>query len=101
MKVNDQKAGQIVPLAAQRAASSSEKAPTSATEPTEKVSVSSSSDAVALRAAEGAAAASRAQRVQEIISAVKNGQYYPSPQQIANQLVSEAEIEAKLRALLG
>ncbi|MDX2010864.1 MAG: flagellar biosynthesis anti-sigma factor FlgM [Myxococcaceae bacterium] len=101
MKVNDQKAGQIVPLAAQRAASANEKTPASATEPKEKVSVSSSSDAVALRAAEGAAAAGRAQRVQEIISAVKNGQYYPSPQQIANQLVSEAEIEAKLRALLG
>lgn len=101
MKVNDQKAGQIVPLAAQRAASSSEKTPSSAIEPKEKVSVSGSPEAVALRAAEGAAAASRAQRVQEIISAVKNGQYYPSPQQIANQLVSEAEIEAKLRALLG
>jgi anti-sigma28 factor (negative regulator of flagellin synthesis) len=99
MKVNDQKAGQIVPLAVQRTVSTNEKAP--ATEPKEKVSVSSASDAVVLRAAEGAAAAGRAQRVQEIISAVKNGQYYPSPQQIANQLVSEAEIDAKLRALLG
>jgi anti-sigma28 factor (negative regulator of flagellin synthesis) len=101
MKVNDQTSGQIVPLAAQRAASASDKASASATEPKEKVSVSSPSDAVALRAAEGAAAASRAQRVQEIISAVKSGQYYPSPQQIANQLVSEAEIDAKLRALLA
>jgi anti-sigma28 factor (negative regulator of flagellin synthesis) len=98
MKVNDQKAGQIVPLAAQRTVSTNEKAP--ATEPKEKVSFSSASEALVLRAAEGAAAG-RAQRVQEIISAVKNGQYYPSPQQIANQLVSEAEINAKLRALLG
>jgi anti-sigma28 factor (negative regulator of flagellin synthesis) len=98
MKVNDQKSGQIVPLAAQRVAAANEKADTKA--PAEKVSVSSAVDEVALRAAQAAASASRAQRVQEVISAVKNGQYYPSPQQIANQLVSAAEIEAKLRALM-
>lgn len=97
MKVNDQKAGQIVPLAAQRA-SASDKAEVSG--PKEKVSVTTPSVAVDLQQAQGVAAAARQQRVQEIITAVKNGQYYPSPQQIANQLVSQAEIEARLRALL-
>lgn len=95
MKVNDQKAGQIVPLAAQRVATADKAA---APEPKEKVSVSPSVS-VDLQAAQGAATAGRAQRVQEIINAVKNGQYYPSPQQIANQLVSAAEIDAKLRTL--
>ncbi len=45
-------------------------------------------------------AADRAQRVQEIVAAVKSGQYYPSPQMIAQQLVSDAEVEARLRAML-
>lgn len=98
MKVNDQKAGQIVPLAAQRAAAPAEKAEASSG-PKEKVSVTKAEASVDLPAAQATGAASRAQRVQEVINAVKNGQYYPSPQQIANQLVSEAEIEARLRAL--
>lgn len=97
MKVNDQKAGQIVPLAAQRAAAADRAEPGG---PKEKVSVSTPAVTVDLQQAQGVAAAARQQRVQEIISAVKSGQYYPSPQQIANQLVSQAEIEARLRALL-
>jgi anti-sigma28 factor (negative regulator of flagellin synthesis) len=97
MKVTDQQSGQIVPLAAQRAAAPTEKS--EAVEgPKEKVSVSKPE--FDLSAAQNIAASSRAQRVQDVIAAVKSGQYYPSPQQIANQLVSQAEIEAKLRALL-
>ncbi|MDP1921590.1 MAG: hypothetical protein Q8L14_35445 [Myxococcales bacterium] len=98
MKVIDQKAGQIVPLAAQRAAAPAQKAEASEG-PKEKVSVSKAPD-IDLSAAQSAATAGRAQRVQDVIAAVKSGQYYPSPQQIANQLVSQAELEAKLRALL-
>ncbi len=98
MKVTDQKSGQIVPLAAQRAAAPTQKAEASEG-PKEKVSVSKVAE-VDLASAQSIAATSRAQRVQDVIAAVKSGQYYPSPQQIANQLVSQAEIEAKLRALL-
>jgi len=97
MKVSDQKTGQIVPLAAQRTASPPEKAV--AAGPAEKVSVTKSAE-VDLTAAQSVAATGRTQRLQEVINAVKSGQYYPSPQQIANQLVSQAEIEAKLRSLL-
>ena len=97
MKVNDQKAGQIVPLAAQRAAPA-EKAEASSG-PKEKVSVTKAETHIDLPAAQAIGSASRAQRVQQVINAVKNGQYYPSPHQIATQLVSEAEIEARLRAL--
>ena len=98
MKVTDQKAGQIVPLAAQRAAAPAQKAEASEG-PKEKVSVSKA-PSVDLSAAQNVASSGRAQRVQDVIAAVKSGQYYPSPQQIANQLVSQAELEAKLRALL-
>lgn len=69
-------------------------------EPKDKVSVPSPQDAAALRAAQAVVSSGRAARVQEIINAVKNAQYYPSPQQIANQLVSEAEISARLALML-
>lgn len=42
----------------------------------------------------------RTQRVQDIVSAVRSGQYYPSPQQIAQKMVTEAEVAAELRAML-
>ncbi len=97
MKVNDPKLSQLVPLAAQKAAEGSEKSEVKG--PKERVSVSAPPE-IDVASTAAAAAASRAQRVQEVIAAVKSGQYYPSPQQIANQLVSEAEIEARLRAIL-
>jgi|GEM_PF-4123075 anti-sigma28 factor (negative regulator of flagellin synthesis) len=67
----------------------------------DKVSVSSPREEAALDAARSSVASSRSARVQEIISAVRSGQYYPSPQQIAQRLVSEAEVEARIRALMA
>ncbi len=43
----------------------------------------------------------RAARVREIALAVKRGQYQPNPQQIAERIVDQAELEARLRALLS
>ena len=67
----------------------------------DKVSVTSSQERAAVDAARAAVSSSRAQHVQEIIKAVKSGQYYPSPQQIAQRLVNEAEIEARVRAMMS
>jgi anti-sigma28 factor (negative regulator of flagellin synthesis) len=67
----------------------------------DKVSVSTPQQQAAVDGARSAIAASRSARVQEIVSAVRSGQYYPSPQQIAQRLVSEAEVEARLRAMLA
>ncbi len=67
----------------------------------DKVSVSTPREEAALDAARSSVASSRSARVQEIISAVRSGQYYPSPQQIAQKLVSEAEVEARIRALMA
>lgn len=97
MKVTDPKAAQVVPLVAQRTTAPLEKSESAG--PREKVSVSGSPE-LDLAPLRQVAASNRSVRVQEVINAVKSGQYYPSPQQIANQLVSEAEIEARLRALL-
>ena len=54
----------------------------------------------AVQAAVASVASSRSARVQEIVAAVRSGQYYPSPQQIAQRLVSEAEIDARIRAMM-
>lgn len=67
----------------------------------DKVSVSSPEAQAAVDGAQASINASRSARVAEIINAVQSGQYYPSPQQIAQKLVSEAELEARMRAILA
>ncbi len=47
-------------------------------------------------------AAERAAQVREIVASVRQGTYQqPSAQQIADQIIDAAEIDARLRALLG
>ncbi len=67
----------------------------------DKVSFSTPQQEAAITAARSSLSSSRAARVQEVINAVRSGQYYPSPQQIAQKLVSEAEVEAHVRTLLA
>ena len=50
-------------------------------------------------AAQGAGAA-RAARLRHIEAAVRQGVYRPDPQRIAQQILNEAEIAAKVQALL-
>ncbi|MBL8957923.1 MAG: flagellar biosynthesis anti-sigma factor FlgM [Myxococcaceae bacterium] len=45
--------------------------------------------------------ADRAARIEQIAQAVKKGQYQPNAQQIANRIVEQAELEARLRAALN
>ncbi len=68
--------------------------------PQDKVSLRSLADDRAIAAAQAAAANGRFAKVQEVINAVKSGQYLPSPQQIAQQMVSDAEVTTHVRALL-
>ena len=51
-------------------------------------------------AAHGAGAA-RAARLQSIEALVRQGVYRPDPQRIAQQILNEAEITARIQALLG
>jgi anti-sigma28 factor (negative regulator of flagellin synthesis) len=67
----------------------------------DRISIATPQQQAAVEVARSIVSSGRAQRVQEIINAVKSGQYYPSPQQIAQQLVSDAEVEVRLRAMLA
>ena len=66
----------------------------------DRVSFSTPQGEAAIQSARATVDATRAARVEEVVNAVRSGQYYPSPQQIAHKLVSEAEVEAQLRALI-
>lgn len=68
--------------------------------PQDKVSLRSLADDRAIAAAQAAAGTSRLARVQEVVNAVKSGQYFPSPQQIAQKMVSEAEVNTQIRTLM-
>lgn len=98
MKVNDLS----TPSAVSSSAPRSTPAPTRETpeaSPQDKVSLRSLADDRAIAAAQAVVANGRFAKVQEVINAVKSGQYFPSPQQIAQQLVTEAEVDSRLRSL--
>lgn len=98
MKVTDQ-VPSLMPTSARASGVTEAKDDSSA--PVDRVSVSEPAmSSAAMEAARASAASGRAARVQEVIAAVKSGQYYPSPQQIAQQLVTAAEVAAQLRAML-
>jgi flagellar biosynthesis anti-sigma factor FlgM len=96
MKVSDPKALEVVP-----AAKAGSDGPVRSVAPVEKVSTQQSAAlATAVNQARAAMPADRSARIREIAQAVKQGHYQPNPQQIAEQIVDDAELEARLRALL-
>ncbi|MBK7858988.1 MAG: flagellar biosynthesis anti-sigma factor FlgM [Archangiaceae bacterium] len=75
--------------------------PVKAAAPVEKVSVKQSEAVNATIAhVKSGLPADRTARIQEIATAVKKGQYQPNAQQIAERIMDQAELEARLRALL-
>ncbi len=101
MKVQDTPLS-VVPAATARVAQSSgQTEQVEEKQVKDKVSVSAPRAEAALEAARASVSSSRTARVQEIINAVQSGQYYPSPSQIAQKLVSEAEVEARMRAMMA
>ena len=95
MKVTEPKFTAVTP------AKAGTDAPVRAAAPVEKVSTVQS-DAVAATIAQvrGRLPVDRGARIQEIAQAVKKGHYSPNPQQIAERIVDQAELEARLRSLL-
>lgn len=70
-------------------------------ERTERVSTAQTEKvASAIADASRRAGTSRAARLQAIEAAVRQGVYRPDPQRIAQQILNEAEIAAKVQALL-
>ena len=62
---------------------------------------SSARVAAAVASAAQGASSSRAARLRDIESAVKSGTYRPDPQQIAQRILDEAEVSARVQALLS
>lgn len=86
----------VVPAVATRIAQPAEQK-----EVEDRVSFSTPQQEAALRSLKTLASdPARAARVDEVVNAVRSGQYYPSPQQIAQKLVTEAEVAAQMRDLL-
>ena len=94
MKVSEA-ALSVVPAVSTKVAQASEQK-----EVKDRVTFSTPGQEAAINLARATVDASRASRVEEVVSAVRSGQYYPSPQQIAQKLVNEAEVEAHLRTLM-
>jgi negative regulator of flagellin synthesis FlgM len=68
----------------------------------DRVSVTSSADlASSITSAQATAPASRAARLAEVRAAVRSGSYRPDPEQIAQQIVDEAEVDAQVLAALA
>ncbi len=71
------------------------------TEREEKVTVSQSADlSGTISAAQVSSSASRASVVQAITNAVRQGSYKPDAQRIAQQILEDAEVIARLTAML-
>jgi len=70
-------------------------------QPTDRVSVEKSQEmAEVFAAARQAAATSHAQELEALATAVRQGGYRPDPQRIAEQILEDAELIAKLHAML-
>ena len=97
MKITDTPAVAVAAVST-RAAQTPEPEPK---EVADKVSMGTPQQEATIQGARATVDATRQVRIQEIVSAVRSGQYYPSPQQIAQKLVNEAEVEARVRAMLA
>jgi negative regulator of flagellin synthesis FlgM len=95
MKVTDPKFSAVAQVKA------STEAPAPKASPVEKVSTKAS-DRVQATIAQVKAGipADRSARVQQIAQAVKKGEYQPDPQKIAEQIVDDAELSARLQTML-
>jgi negative regulator of flagellin synthesis FlgM len=70
-------------------------------EPVDKISVSESVDvAAAIAAAKASSPASRARVLDAIATAVRQGTYKPDPQRIAESILEDAELIARLQAMI-
>jgi anti-sigma28 factor (negative regulator of flagellin synthesis) len=99
MKVTDP-GHAVVPAVSARPSATPAAEPRPSVGPQDKVSLRTLADDRAIATAQAAATTGRFAKVQEVINAVKSGQYFPSPQQIAQQMVSESEATNQIRSLM-
>lgn len=98
MKVTD--ASQIKALAPGKAPEPGRVTPADRSEATDRVSTDASAKIAAVIAqATQTASAGHAARLQAIEAAVKQGTYRPDPARIAQEILDDAEVAARLQAL--
>ena len=72
------------------------------TGPRDKVSVESTKAAeVAVASARRAQGSDRAGRLERLEASVRSGSYSPDPSRVAEQIMSDAEVDARLQAMLS
>jgi anti-sigma28 factor (negative regulator of flagellin synthesis) len=70
--------------------------------PTDKVDVRASREAQAsVAAAQSAAGSARIGRLKQIEQQVRSGGFKPNPSQVADEILQAAEVDAKLREMIG
>jgi anti-sigma28 factor (negative regulator of flagellin synthesis) len=96
MKVTDVKAA----MGPERAKAVDGAAP-GASGPKDRVSVDATKEAEAsIAVAHRAAGGRRAARLERLESEVRSGNYHPDPSRVAEQILSDAEIDARITALM-
>ena len=71
------------------------------TQPKDRVTVSESREVQAsVASAQGSANRARPGRLKEIEQQVRAGAYHPDPSRVAEEILQEAEVEARLQSLL-
>jgi negative regulator of flagellin synthesis FlgM len=69
--------------------------------PRDKVSVESKKAEVAVAAARRSSGADRAARLERLEASVRSGSYAPDPSRVAEQILSDAVIDARLQAMIS
>jgi flagellar biosynthesis anti-sigma factor FlgM len=96
MKISDSKA--LGPVAA---APQQQQRPAASPGPTDTVSAADAERvARAVSVAQQAASPARAERIAQLAAEVRSGTYRPDPNQIASEILDEAQVDARLEALL-
>lgn len=73
-----------------------------AVQPKDKVDVRASREAQAsVATARSAASSKRISRLKEIEQQVRSGGFKPNPSQVADEILQAAEVDAKLREMIG
>jgi anti-sigma28 factor (negative regulator of flagellin synthesis) len=72
-----------------------------ATTPRDRVTVDSSRDVdIAMATNKASVAGARVQRLQDLEAQVRAGNYHPDPSRVADEILQDAEVDARLQALI-
>ena len=69
--------------------------------PRDKVSVESKKTDVVVAAARRSAGSDRSSRLERLEASVRSGSYAPDPSRVAEQILSDAVIDARLQAMIS